>query len=55
MESNEFKCASCQGVFKGGTATALKIARTHGIPSYWLKGPEALEHVALLARDSARK
>ncbi len=42
------------GRFAGGTATALKIAREMGIPSYWLHGPEALPHIALLMRDSAR-
>lgn len=42
------------GAFKGGTATALKVARAHGIPSYWLRDAASLPHIALLARDSAR-
>lgn len=42
------------GVLKGGTATALKVARAYNIPSYWLKGEESLTGIALLAREAAR-
>lgn len=40
------------GGLKGGTATALKIAKLHNIKTFWLRFPSDVEHVELLLRDA---